>query len=462
MKTLTKRQRTESVQEAQSDRALKKGRTASSSSSQAPSSFHAVTASVDTSVTCPVAASASPNRDSCKNALLVVSTCHAVMAGLIYRREKFYIKFSVKRHVGRVNSIAVTERYIASSGVDERVFLFTNKAEERLTAAARKKMRETGEPLAVRLADLGSITPPAEVTALVFADGSQHLLCGCSDGQLLIYRCRDWSVLTTLTVHEKAVVGLATHPGSHGSLAVTVGEDRAIAVLDLSRGKLLTKWKYSPSLPAPGEAPQKSEDGAQARSKRSFVLAPVREEPVGVVFSPQGTRLVIFSRFSFVVYATAVMQPVCSFRCANPQPSDEMHRFAFYSETELIIGTEVGALMECHIEGTPVKPMNMAATLTRVAVTYPERVREEAAALLATPVNVEAESRQKHPLRHVNRVKALKVQGRTVFSIDSSGIVIAWNAEVTAAAPLSLKYVASANCQGRVTGMELYPLSVYQ
>ncbi|CBZ36643.1 hypothetical protein, conserved [Leishmania donovani] len=460
MKTLAKRQRSKSVHEARSHRASRKESATSSHSVPSPASSHTLAAASDTAATCSATASVTDDREPCKSALLVLSTCHAVMAGLVYRKEKFYIKFSVKRHVGRVNSVAVTERYIASSGVDERVFLFTNKAEERLTAAARKKIREAGEPLAVRLADLGSIVPPSEVTVLVFADGSQHLLCGCSDGQLLIYRCRDWSVSTTLTVHEKAVVGLAVHPGSHGSLAVTVGEDRVIAVLDLLKAKLLTKWKYNPSLAAAGSLSRRSEDDAQEQAQRPSVFASAREVPVGVLFSPQGTRLVIFSRFSFVVYEASVMKPICSLRCANPQPPDEMHRLAFFSETELIVGTEVGALKVCRIEGTPDKPLNMTARLVPISVTYPESVRAAAAALLATPVKVDMETRLKNPLRHINRVKALQVQGSTIFSIDSSGIVIAWNARTTAEDRLSLQYVTSANFQGRVTGMELYPLPV--
>lgn len=460
MKTLTKRPRSKSLHDAIPRRASRKETATASHSAPAPVSSPTLAAASDTVPTCSATAPAPDDREPCKSALLVVSTCHAVMAGLVYRKEKFYIKFSVKRHVGRVNSVAVTERYIASSGVDERVFLFTNKAEERLTAAARKRIREAGEPLAVRLADLGSIAPPSEVTALVFADGSQHLLCGCSDGQLLIYRCRDWSVSTTLTVHEKAVVGLAVHPGSHGTLAVTVGEDRAIAVLDLVKAKLLTKWKYNPSLAAAGSVSQKTEDDAQEQAQRPSVFASAREEPVGVLFSPQGTRLVVFSRFSFVVYEAAVMKPICSLRCVNPQPSDEMHRFAFFSETELIVGTEVGALKVCRIEGTPEKPLNMTVRLVPVSVTYPESVRAAAAALLATPVKVDVEARQKNPLRHINRVKALQVQGSTIFSIDSSGIVMAWCARRTVDDRLTLQYVTSANCQGRVTAMELYPLRV--
>lgn len=464
MKANSKRQRTDT---ASSTAALTRV------AKKAPSSSAAAAAVVATNTkpskpSAPKAAAPSPvpSAAPCKSALLVVSTYHAVIAGLVFKRDKFFIKFSVKRHVGRVNGTAVTQRYIASSGVDERVFLFTNKAEERLSAAARKKMQEAGEPLAIRLADLGSLTPPSEVTAMTFADGSQHLLCGCSDGQLIIYRSRDWTVATTLTVHEKAVVALAAHPGSHGALAVTIGEDRAIAVLDLVKGKLLTKWKYTPSVAAAAAAEATAADGAEANGitkavpTPKSVFAPSREVPVGVLFSPEGTRLVIYSRFSCVVYDAAVMRPICGFRCAKPQPQEELHCCVFVSEDRLVFGTEAGALKQLAIVGTAETPVDVVADLERVDVTYPEAVAAQAAALLAGPVRIEAEVRVKNPLRHVNRVKALQKEDGTVFSVDSSGIVVAWNVQSTGATgeALRLQYVASANCQGRVTGMELYPL----
>lgn len=457
MKGHTKRQRTNSA-----DSSSKTATTSSThrSAKKTPSSSAAVkepskpSHTTTSTNTAAAATFRSLSSAPCKSALLVVSTYHAVMAGLVYKRDKFFIKFSVKRHVGRVNGTAVTQRYIASSGVDERVFLFTNKAEERLNAAARKKMQEAGEPLAIRLADLGSLTPPAEVTTMAFADGSQHLLCGCSDGQLIIYRSRDWTVVTTLTVHEKAVVGLAAHPGSHGTLAVTIGDDRAIAVLDLVKGKLLTKWKYTPAVAA--VAADEASNGGKAEPLARSVFAPSREVPIGVLFSPLGTRLVIFSRFSFVVYDAAVMKPIFGFRCAAPQPPEEIHCCVFTSEERLLFGTEAGALKQMDIAGTMESPVEVVSALQAVEVTYPDPVAAQAAALLSSPVKVDAEVRQKNPLRHVNRVKALQVRGATVFSVDSSGIVMAWN--VLPGELLRLQYVASANCQGRVTGMELYPL----
>ncbi|KPI88063.1 hypothetical protein ABL78_2839 [Leptomonas seymouri] len=457
MKTHAKRQRTDSASKAKTDRVARKTSSSSSAASSLSPSASASCAETSVSPTTTVLPSVP---EPCKNALLAVSTYHSVMAGLIFKRNKFYIKFSVKRHVGRVNGTAVTGRYVASCGVDERVFLFTNKAEERLTKAARRKMAEAGEPLAIRLADLGSIAPPTEVTALAFADGSQALLCGCADGQLLIYRCRDWSVVTTLAVHEKAVVGLAVHPGSQGRLAVTVGGDRTIAVLDLINGKLLTKWKYTTAVSTVGKGEEKGlENGTAAAKVVRAAFAPARETPVGVLFSPKGSRLVIFSRFSFVVYDAAVMQPLCTFCYAKPQPPDEIHCCTFYSEEVLVVGTEAGVLKQFALRGTAAQPVYAVAELSKVEVTYPEGLAAQAAELLAGPVKVEVETRQKNPLRHVNRIKALRVEGATLFSIDSSGIVMAWNVQTESApSTLRVQYVTSANCQGRVTGMELYPL----
>lgn len=463
MKSHAKRRRTGSLDVPEAERPVKKAATSSTfSPPMTPSSSSA--AAVAATAKTPAAT----QRQPCRNALLVVSTYHGVMAGLVYRKEKFYIKFSVKRHAGQVNGTAVTQRYIASSGVDERVFLFTNKAEERLTAAARKKMREAGEPLAIRLADLGSVAPPAEVIAMAFTDGSQSLLCGCADGHLLIYRCRDWSVVATLTVHERAVLALAVHPGSRGGLAVTIGEDRAVAVLDLLKGTLLTKWKYTPVIVGKAEkeggGQMKEVNAAQASSAAvpRSVFAPARETPVGVLFSPRGTRLAIFSRFSFVVYDAAVMQPLCTFRSAAPQPPAELHCCAFYTEDLLLFGTEAGVLRQFSVVGTAEAPVQVVAELAAVEVAYPEAVAAHAAQLLAGPVKADVETRQKNPLRHVNRIKALRLEGATIFSIDSSGIVVAWSAQCNAGATsdsaLHVQYVTSANCQGRVTGMELYPL----
>lgn len=199
----------------------------------------------------------------------MIGTYHSVCAGLVFKKNKFYIKFSVKHHVGCVNEVTVCERYLVSCGADERVFLYTNKSfassssiiANKLSAKQRKALKDAGETMPLKLANLGSLTPPSEVRCVCFTPtqynninktnkgksfaSSLMLLCGCSDGSLLCYRARDWQLLLHLPVHLKAMTQFALHPTSHGQLLVSIGADRMVAVLDLVKGRLLTKWKYN-------------------------------------------------------------------------------------------------------------------------------------------------------------------------------------------------------------------------
>lgn len=485
------------------------------------------TAPKNASATAPTsaAATAAPTPRRCDHALLVIGTYHSVMAGLILRRDKFLMKFSVKHHVGSLNAVAATDKYIATSGVDERIFLFTNKAQQRLSPVAREKLREAGQPLGIRLADLGSLAPPAEATCLRFTEGSQHLLCGLGDGQLLAYRTRDWSVALSLPVHERAVRAVGCHPRSGGALVVTVGDDRAVAVLDLARARLMTKWKYTsvvqqqqeeeeataseadeeeddaaneeseedesasdasdsddeddddetvdkkrkitkkkkasttpsaapPAKRARAEAETKSEEDAPRRRGRlaPHALRLLREDPLGVVFTPSGDHFAVFARFSAVVYRTATAAPLGSLVLPSPQPSDELHALLLLDDAvTLLVGDEAGRLRRCTISATG------AAALEPVPVNYPSERAAEAKALLGAPVNAAAEARARHPLRHVSRVKALWQEGATLFSMDSSGIVIAWLLQ-TGEEGAALRYVTSANCQGRPTALSVLSL----
>ncbi|XP_050340392.1 uncharacterized protein LOC126766702 [Bactrocera neohumeralis] len=291
------------------------------------------------------------------------------MAGLVFKREKFYLKFAIKHHVGNVNDVAVTNRYVASCGADERVFLFTNKAEQKLTAAQRAKLQAAGETMAVRLADLGSLTPPCEVLCLCFTTGSQFLLCGCADGRLLVYRTRDWMLNNSLDVHEKGLVSLAVHAQSGGALVISVGADRSVAVLDLAEEKIITKWKYTPVI---------ADADAEEKDRRR-----------GDKTRPSPTRRSTRSCSSTRTLCSSATSP----------------RRSFYARLDQDGG---------------------AVELLPVSMLYPEAVKTEAEALLATPIHTDAEVRKKNPLRHVSRVKALRNVGKTLFSLDSNGIIISW------------------------------------
>lgn len=424
---------------------MKRGRSQTADSTAAAAK--AKRARVETTASAAGAGERRPATPSNSNAMLVVGSYHAVMAGLVFQRGKFFLKFSIKHHVGSVTAVCASERYVASCGTDERLFLFTNKAQQRLSPAVRERMRELGEPLAVRLADLGSLAPPSEALCLCFTPQSQHLLVGCADGRLLLYRTRDWAVQHHLSVHERELSQLALHPGSGGALCVSASPDRSVAVLDLAKGKLLTKWKYSSSC-------FDDRDGGEGEGEGPTTFTrtiTAKESPIAVLFSPTGTHLLVLSRFSFVVYDTAAgFAATGAFRCARPTPGDELHAAAFLSDTVVILGDESGRLHTCALRGSS------ALATTPVAIVHPAELRAELAALPPAP-SPERECRVKNPLRNVGRIKQVACVGSTVFSMDSFGIVVAYRLE-SAGDAVTLHYITSANCQGRTTCFSALPI----
>ncbi|CCW69621.1 unnamed protein product [Phytomonas sp. Hart1] len=410
-----------------------------------------------------------PLEDICRNALLVVGTYHSVMAGLVLRKGAFYITFSVKHHVGCMNGVAVGYKYVASCGVDERVFLFTNKlhARER-PKGVNPHGTSSGNALAVRLAELGSLGPPAEVRCVAFTDNSHHLLCGCADGQLRVFRTRDWGLSLGLPVHGKAIVQLALHPKSNGSLCITIGEDRSVAVLDLAKHRLMTKWKYTSARTRGNpnrETNDKDVDGINQRRRRTAWDGRQQEEPLSVSFSPMGVYWAVQSRFSVVVYRTATMKMAYVLRLVQPQPEEELHNLVFVSDDAFLVGNEAGQLLYATL--TP--PSSVAETSSQeqsaadvVLRPVELRYRDEQQTSEAAAVTKEENTLQKHPLRHTVRIKALARVRRTLFSIDSAGVVINWTLDVIRnianESVVALTYITSANCQGRVTTMGVLAL----
>lgn len=405
----------------------------------------------------------------CKAALLVVGSYQGLMIGLVLKGGRFYMKFSTKHHVGPINAVALTERCIASSGMDERVFLFTNKLQgSAISPAMRQRMREAGESIGVSLADLGSVTPPSEVSCLTFANQSQLLFTGCTNGQLLVYRTRDWTVLSALQVHEKRVCGLAVHPTSRGSLVVTIGADRMVAVLDLLKETLITKWRYLTSGPSSESAVPLSKDAPTAHALR-------REEPVGVTFSESGRWLLVYSAHAFQLLDSTTMKTVLQFQVLQPQPSEEMHCMILMETVldskkglVLLVGNESGELRYLYVDPVTfegeLQCLTEYSVLQLVSLHHPFAEGSEEAALLSKPLQADAESRRKTPVRHVARIKSLSREGRTLFSLDSRGIVMCWTLELSLLTGkkgeraedclVQLHMEASANCQGRTTSLQ--------
>eukprot|EP00796_Vickermania_ingenoplastis_P009701 gene9701-6798_t len=404
---------------------------------------------------------AAPSQSSiqCKAALLSVGTYQGLMIGLVLRGGRFYMKFSTKHHVGCINCVALSDKVVATSGTDERLFLFTNKLQGgRMSGAVQQKMREMGQSSGVRMADLGSLTPPSEIKCMSFTPSSQFLYCGSVDGQLIAYRCRDWSAVSTLPVHERCITGIAVHPQSHGALIATVGADRVVAVLDMSAQRLITKWKYLAG--GPVDQRHQPEPGA-------LVVPTVRrEEPRGVAFSLSGDVLLVYSANAFQLFDTRTMKLEIQFHNSQPQPAEEFHTALLLQSpidgaAFLLLGDESGnircfdltAARRTDADENGVRSFTDLHHIPVAEVSYPQHLTAEAAAVRATPVRPDAEGRQKCPLRHISRLKALSQQGRTLFSLDARGVVVCWSLSATTTG-LVLSFVASANCQGRATSMQ--------
>ena len=232
-----------------------------------------------------------------KNALVLVGTYHSILAGLVLRGSKFALKFTTKHHVGCINSVAVCDKFIATSGTDERIFLYTCKNKGN------------------SVSDLGSLAPPAEVRCLSFPT-QQFLACGLSDGSLIVYKTRDWECAFVLhNVHAKAIEGIGFHPAA-GKIAVTIGNDRFICVLDMNHGKVVTKMR----VPIPIHCPR------------------------GVFFSASGKYFFIVLPFVVLVYDAMTAVLCHRLEQSEQQPSDEIHSAVVAGDDLVIIGCEDGTI----------------------------------------------------------------------------------------------------------------------
>jgi hypothetical protein len=386
-------------------------------------------------------------------ALLVVGTYHSVMAGLALRSAatgvkkssdvsapaspayKFFLKFSIKHHVGCISNVAVCDRYIASCGTDERLFLFT--------------VKDRGG----QLADLGSLAPASEVRTLTF-HGNHHLICGCIDGTVNVYRTRDWESILAVQVHEKAVESLAMHP--NGALLVTVGLDRFVSMLDMTSGKLITKMKLGGTT-ASG-VPTQIIFSADPSAAYFAVVLPYE---IHVFETRNGSlkgKYIIDKKPPNEIHCATFVCPT-STSSSSTTPEASMTDLPTVHLQYLVLGTEAGKLLS--VRG--VELLDPTAEPTVISVNKREaRIIGVPEDIVASQASIKDETKKKYPTCHATRVKTLSVLPGTtdvVLSADTNGALLATRLETTAAAvgaheeEVVMRFQCSANCQGRVTSV---------
>lgn len=161
--------------------------------------------------------------------IVAAGTYDGVLAGweLSSDKNKFEIVFASPSHIGSIRSVSHQEsaqHTLVSCGYDEVI----------KTHNFSKRQTDTGE---VR-------TPSEYGTPCCSSFAQNHCLVGFSEGQIVIYKKRDWSVQHVFKGHEGGVSSIAVHPS--GKMALTGGsKDGKLKLWDLTKGRLAFTTKIA-------------------------------------------------------------------------------------------------------------------------------------------------------------------------------------------------------------------------
>lgn len=144
-----------------------------------------------------------------------------------------------------VKSLVSAGPLVASGGADDLIHLYDLKT--------NKDLGFLINPGQGPVSALSFFTPPTEYSPT-------HLLAGCADGTVSVWRTGVWESLKTLKGHRAEVTGIAIHPS--GALALSTSRDGTLRLWDLVKG-------------------------------RATFTTKVEHEPDGVAFAPGGRRYAV-------------------------------------------------------------------------------------------------------------------------------------------------------------------------
>lgn len=128
--------------------------------------------------------------------------------------------FSYPSHTTPIKSVAVAGPVGASGGADDAIKIYDLPSSS----------------------EIGSLLDPTgAVSAISFfctplaPSIPRNLLAGSDDGAVRVYDADPFVLLKTVPVHRRGVSDLAVHPS--GRLALTVGRDSTLAMVNLARGR---------------------------------------------------------------------------------------------------------------------------------------------------------------------------------------------------------------------------------
>jgi hypothetical protein len=361
---------------------------------------------------------------SVPGALVIVGTYSSVVAGLVLSNKaktralpdgtvvplarRLMLKFSTKQHVGPVNCIALTDKYMATAANgDEKIFLYTVK--DKYTSLSElgslnpaSEVRCMCFPLATKVASLDEDQKPAEggaiqpaVKATQQPSRSKYLLCGCADGTIGVYNTRTWECEVVVPVHgsfnlekqmkshallmkqalngknQKAaesaaeqiqldtldkqdgcgIAAMVTWTSPTGNtLVITAGvSDRRIAVIDMSTATVISKVKL-PSVKIDTTSQRQQHFERSTWNAIAIAIAPRDAK------APEEQCFAVLTLFDVWIFKLATLKVIGRFSTRPdpktlpegtvpiPDPNKELTSIVFLSATTAVVGTEGGAL----------------------------------------------------------------------------------------------------------------------
>ncbi|KAL5726788.1 hypothetical protein ACHQM5_000046 [Ranunculus cassubicifolius] len=127
--------------------------------------------------------------------------------------------FSYPAHLSTIKCVAVSGPVAVSGGADDAIKIYDLPSSSEVGSL----MDHKGAVTALSFYNLSSLAFP------------RNLLSGSDDGTVSIYDADPFVHLKTIMAHKKGVNDLGIHPS--GKLALTVGRDSCLAMLNLVRGR---------------------------------------------------------------------------------------------------------------------------------------------------------------------------------------------------------------------------------
>eukprot|EP01134_Creolimax_fragrantissima_P005620 CFRG5620T1 len=193
--------------------------------------------------------------------------------------------FAYTPHNGCIKTVALSHppMYLSSAGTDEQIKLYD-----------LKRKRELGELL---------MQHEGTITKLQFFKKT-HMISTGQDGQICIWRVKDWECYKVLRGHKGEVNDLAMH--NTGRLMLSVGKDKHMRLWNLVKGRCA----YITKLP---------------------------EEATHVVWSPTGNHYSVCGDTTLYIYKAADASQLAIVKLGT-----RVHSIEFLSDEHIAVGLETG------------------------------------------------------------------------------------------------------------------------